>query len=315
MKKKLLIIMMVMFMLCACTSNNTNTDTGVKDTITFKDDLDREVSVANPKRVATLLGSFAHIWTLAGGEVIAAADDAWQDFDIEMREDAVNLGHTKRLNLEQLMGAKPDFIIATTNTRINMEWKDTLEKTGIPTAYFDVNDFDDYLHMLDICTDITGRKDLYKKNGLDVQKEIQKVLKDSEKRNNTEGAKKILSLRASAANVRAKNSQDNVLGEMLKSLGCINIADKEESLLENINVEYILQEDPDYIFFVQQGDDKEGIKANIDRFMKENVAWSKLTAVKEGRVYIMDKSLYSLKPNNRWGEAYKKLEELLSEKE
>ena len=33
-------------------------------TVTFIDDLGREVSVKNPQRVAALLGSYAHIWHL-----------------------------------------------------------------------------------------------------------------------------------------------------------------------------------------------------------------------------------------------------------
>lgn len=72
-------------------------------------------------------------------------------------------------------------------------------------------------------------------------------------------------------------------------------------------------EDPDYIFFVQQGDDAEGTKANIESFIAENPAWSELTAVKNGRVYMLEKALYALKPNDRWGEAYEKLEGILAD--
>ena len=74
---------------------------------------------------------------------------------------------------------------------------------------------------------------------------------------------------------------------------------------------FILEQDPDYIFFVQQGDDEAGTKSNIERMMKDNPAWQELTAVKEGRVYFMDKTLYGVKPNHRWGEAYEIVEEIL----
>ena len=71
-------------------------------------------------------------------------------------------------------------------------------------------------------------------------------------------------------------------------------------------------EDPDYIFFIQQGDNAEGTRANIESFIKDNPAWAELTAVKEGRVYLLEKELYALKPNDRWGEAYEKLEAVLA---
>ena len=56
-------------------------------TLTFTDDLDREVTVpANPERVAVLLGSYADVWCLAGGQdsLVAAASDAWTDFDLNL---------------------------------------------------------------------------------------------------------------------------------------------------------------------------------------------------------------------------------------
>ena len=102
---------------------------------------------------------------------------------------------------------------------------------------------------------------------------------------------------------------------MLFALGCKNIADSEESLLENLSIEQIIIQDPDYIFFIQQGDNEEGTKENIENFIAENPAWSELTAVKNGRVYLLEKSLYALKPNDRWGEAYEKLEGILSNEE
>ena len=47
------------------------------------------------------------------------------------------------------------------------------------------------------------------------------------------------------------------------------------------------------------------------QFLTDNPAWSKLTAVQNGRVYFMEKTLFNLKPNHRWGEAYQMLEEIL----
>ena len=278
--------------------------------VTFTDDLGREVTVENTGRVACLLGSFADVWYLAGGEVIAAADDAWEDFDLPLPGDAVNLGHTKNLSLEALFAAEPDFVIASSNTEGNVQWMPTLEAAGIPTAYFDVSDFDDYLRMLKLCTDLTGREDLYQQNGLAVREQIDEAIARAADRGTSP---KVLNLRASATSIRAKNSRGSVLGEMLAALGCVNIADTDASLLENLSMEHILLEDPDFIFFVQLGDDAAGTQENLERFFAENPAWASLTAVREGRVYHLDKTLYNMKPNDRWGEAYLALEEILRE--
>lgn len=311
----LVITSLCAIMMIGCGNNNLIEETEATGTA-FVDDLGREVVVDNPQRVAALLGSYADIWYLAGGEICASADDAWDDFDLPLSEDAVNLGMTKELSLEKLFEADPDFVIASSNTKGNVEWMEILETADIPTAYFEVSDFDDYLRVLKICTDLTGREDLYEEHGLKIEKHIQEVIAMSEERlESVKEAPTVLSLRASATFIRAKNSHDNVLGEMLKKLGCVNIADHDEYLIENLSIEHIIEQDPDYIFIVQQGDDAEGTKKNIDSFIAENPAWSELTAVKEGRVYLMEKSLYALKPNDRWGEAYEKLEDIFANEE
>ena len=43
----------------------------------------------------------------------------------------------------------------------------------------------------------------------------------------------------------------------------------------------------------------------------ENPAWNTLTAVREGKYFVMDSNLYNLKPNGRWGEAYEQLADIL----
>ncbi len=309
MKRILACIVLVAVLLSGCGAKTVEAEPEVDSFgVTFVDALDRTVTVRDPQRVACLLGSFAQVWQLAGGQVIATADDAWDDLQLDLPEDCVNLGNTKELSLELLLSAEPDFVLASSNTRQNVEWKETLEAAGITVAYFDVADFEDYLWLLELCTSLTGRKDLYETHGTAVEAQIREVKERAENRGTTPS---VLCMRASASMVTVKNSEDNVLGEMLQALGCVNIADSDSSLLENLSVEKILEEDPDYIFIVQRGDDTEGMKAYVETMMRENPAWLQLTAVREGSVYFMDKNLYNLKPNHRWGEAYEGLEDIL----
>ena len=301
--KKLLIIWITLFLLCGCAA--------VEETAegyTFTDDLGREVTVASYERTAALLGSYADIWYLAGGTVCASADDAWDDFELPM-ENAVNLGGTKDLNFESLLLAKPDLVLASTNTPQHIQWREALEQAGIPVAYFDVSEFSDYLRMLKICTEITGKPERYAEYGQTLQTQIHEIVSRCEGRQ----PQKVLVMRASAASIRAKNSDGTVLGTMLRDLGCVNIADSDTALLENLSVESILLQNPDKIFFIQTGDDMQAVEKNVQELLHENPLWQELDAVKSGEVYIMEKRLFNLKPNARWAEAYWELENLLYE--
>ena len=293
---------------CGCSESDINSDISVS--VTFTDALDRNVTVKkNPERVASLLGSFADTWINAGGTLCAAAEDAWDDFELQL-PDAVNLGGAHSPNLEALLSANPDFVIASASTAADVEMKETLENAGITVAYFDVDNFYDYLLMLDVCTNITGRKDLYEQNGIKVKEQIENIKDEFNKANLSEEKRTVLLLRTSANLLKAKGSDGTVLGEMLNDLGCINIADSDETLLENLSVESIIRQEPYRIFAVSMGDDTAAQK-NLSKTMEENPAWGKLDAVAQSRLHIMDRRLFNLKPNANWGKAYEELVEIL----
>lgn len=276
--------------------------------VTFTDDLGRQVTVENPQRVAVLIGSYADIWCLAGGKdtLVAAANDAWTSFDLGLGEDVANLGGVKETNLEVLLAAQPDLVLASSNTAAQVDLLPTLEQVGLNVAYFMVSNFDEYLHMLDICTQITGREDCYQQYGQALEEQVEQA------RQRADGSQpKVLYVRATGSSCKVKNSQDSVLGEMLADLDCINIADSQSSLLEQLSLEVILQEDPDFIFAVLQGSDPTDAQRTLDETLLSNPAWQGLTAVKEGRFHVMDDQLYNLKPNARWGEAYEQLAQIL----
>jgi len=302
--KKVFAIVMALCLFCGC---STAEETMEKDGYCFTDDLGRVVDVEEPKRVAALLGSYADMWYLAGGEICAAPEDAFEDFDLPLGKDTVNLGATKRMSLESLLAAEPDFVLASTNTAQHLEWQSALEGAGIDVAYFDVSGFEDYLRMLEICCNISGHSQRYEQYGSSLKQEISTILE----RNREKETPSVLVLRASASSIRAKNSSVAVLGEMLSSFDCTNIADSDESLLENLSMESILLADPEHIFIVQSGDDVEGTRANLENMFKENPLWHELSAVKNNKVHMMDKHLFNLKPNARWAEAYEILEEIL----
>lgn len=281
------------------------------EAVTFTDALGREVNAPkNPKRVAALLGSFADVWLLSGGELVAAAEDAWGDFGLEL-ENAVNLGGAHSPNLELLLSANPDFVIASAFTASHLEMCETLEAMGIAVAYFDVDDFEDYLSMLEICTDLTGRKDLYEKNGLAIKEQIEAIKATYENASIPDAERRILLLRASSGFVKVKGSSGTILGEMLADMGCINIADHDASLLENLSVEAVIREEPYHVFVVTMGNDSDAAKASFEALLKENPAWGELKAIREGRIHWMDKRLFNLKPNSRWAESYEVLYETL----
>ena len=288
-------------------TSSAGVEQSAQGTCTFTDSLGNTVELEQPpKRVAALLGSYAETWLLAGGEVVAVTQDAYDERGLELPEDTVNLGANQQPDLEALFAAEPDLVLLTPDLDGQMGLKDSLAAAGIPAAWFKVETFDDYLNMLKICTDLTGRSDLYQKNGLDIQSGIDAAIASVPE---GEGPT-VLLLRAYSSGVRAKNS-DNIAGAMLKDLGAVNIADSNSGLLEDLQMESILAADPEFIFVTTMGASQEAALKSLDELLHSDPAWQTLTAVKEGRVEVLPKDLFHYKPNARWGESYQMLAELM----
>lgn len=285
-------------------------ETGGETAVTFTDDLNREVTVTGtPQRAAALIGSFADVWCLAGGQetLAAAAEDSWTQFELDLDREAVaDLGEIKSPNVETLLAAEPDFVLGSTKTAADVELMDLLEELGIPVAYFDISSFEDYLRMLEICTQLTGCPENYEQYGTAVEAQVEAARSRAR-----EPAPQVLYIRATGSSCKVKNSQNTVLGEMLADLGCENIADSETGLLENLSLETIVALDPEWIFVVIQGSDPADAEQMLESTLLSNPAWEGLTAVREGRYHVMDQRLYNVKPNARWGEAYEKLADIL----
>ena len=306
-----LLLMSLLF--SGCSAAGADKEEGSEVGVSMTDALGYEHTITEaPRRVAALIGSFAQVWTLAGGSLVAASEDAWSDFGLELG-DAVNIGGAHSPNAELLLSATPDLVIASASTAKDVAIRDILVASGIRVIYYDVDCFEDYLSMLRDFTRITGRDDLYEKNGERLRSSIEQIKTDFKNSGVTEEQKRILLIRASASSVKAKGSEGTVLGEMLSDMGCVNIADGNMSILEELSAESIVAADPYRIFVVSMGDDVEAAERAVRTLFAENPALSGMSAVKEGRLHVMDKRLYNMKPNHRWAEAYGGLYEILTD--
>lgn len=298
--RRIFCLIFIFFLLTACAAPSAE-----NGTVTFTDDLGYTVSLQSWDRVVSLYGSFGETWILAGGTLAGTTRDAITERSLPLGEDVALVGSVKEPNLEQIIALDPDFMILSADTANQVKLHDALSQAGIPHAYYRVDTFSQYLAMLEQFCTMTGRQDLYKENGLAVQAQIDSVLESVDE----EISPEVLLLRCYSTGVKAKGA-DNLTGFMLQDLGAHNIADDPNSLLENLSLEAIVAEDPDYIFITTMGDEAAAL-AYLSENWESNPAWAGLTAVKTGRVAVLPKELFHYKPNKNWGESYAYLAEIL----
>lgn len=283
----------------------SSADSSLKSTITFTDALGNEVSIENPQKVVSLYGSFAETWMLAGGTLVGVTEDAVTERNLNLDENVRFIGTVKAPNLEEILALEPDFILLSADIATQVDLAPALKETGIPHAYFQVDTFEQYLKMLRLFCDITERDDLYEQNGSDVEQQIEKIIDLIQ----TEDTPSGLLIRAFSTGAKAKGS-DNLAGVIMEDLGVDNIVERHDSLLEDLSMEEIILEDPDFIFVSTMGKEDEAL-AFLSSGIQSTPAWTELSAVKNGNYHVLPKELFHYKPNARWGESYAYMAKLL----
>lgn len=279
----------------------------------FVDDLGRTVAVESIERVVACMGSFAKVWELAGGSLVGVTDDALADYpELDLPSDVGVVGDFSELNLEAIAALEPTLVLlsAASGGRgkggSQADLADSFDELGIPAAYFRVTVFDDYLRMLRRCCSLTGRADLYERNGTEVGDRIEEILAQVPTDSAGSGSPLVAAMIMYSGGARLQDSV-TLVGAMLADLGATNVADQDPSLLRDYSTESLLACDPDFVFVIPLGDDGEAARRALERQTADDPAWGALTAVSEGRFYTLDPALFQYKPLERWDESYRVL--------
>ena len=259
------------------------------------------------ERVVSLYGSFSEAWMLSGGTLVGVTSDAIEERGLNL-PDAQVIGTNKAPNLELVLALEPELVILSADIAAHAGAREVLEAAGVHCRAYRVDTWQDFAAMMDEFTQMTGRRDLYEQIIPPMQREIEGIIQKAQ----MQKSPKVLLLRAYSGGVKAKGA-DNLAGVMLRDLGCVNVVDLHPSLLEELSLEAIVMEDPDWIFVSVMGGDEEAALHALNESLGQNPAFQALTAVQEGRVHVLARDLFHYKPNARWAESYGYLYEVLYE--
>ena len=275
----------------------------------FEDFSNKKVTLTKkPQKVAVLFSSLADVWELAGGDVAITVGESIERGICDENVLLVDAGAGKTIDVELLLAYEPDFVIYSLDVEAQVKAAEVLKKNKIPTAGMRIDGVEDYIKALTICTSLLDNEENLKKYGEDILQEIEDI---RNKAILSSYMPTVLFIRSgsSSSSAKAKKADDNFAAKMLEDLGCINIADEEEILLDNLSIEEILLKNPSHIFISIMGDEEAG-KAYMQSLITSE-SWKELSAVTNGNVHYLPKDLFHYKPCERWAESYEYLYEIL----
>ncbi len=295
-----MLAVMMILSFTACKGEKINETDGIPVT----DSDGKTAYLTEDSRIVSCYASLSQCWALSGGNLVGVTDDC-EERGMVFENEVTIIGSTKNIDPEKVVALDPDYVILSADLTAHRELEDMLESMNSPYGYFREDTFEDYKYIMQQFSAVTGRDDLYKKNVTAVEENIEEILSMIPAEND----KTALLLRAYSTGMKAKRD-DNLAGKILNEYHITNIADLYPSLMEELSVEKIVEEDPDYIFVLTMGDEdaaREYILNNIEN----DPVWKGLSAVKNGKFIILPQEYFHYKPNEKWDESYEILAKII----
>lgn len=216
------------------------------------------------------------------------------------------IGSSHQPDLEQIAKLEPDFVLAPSSIKDNLE--KVFQSATLPSAYLPA----DSLEELKVSLVALGR--LFKQE----DKAEAFLQQFSEKENAvleaTKGkeAPSVMILFGSAESLMFMN-EDTYTGSLVKKLGASNVVTDVLKLKETyipLNMENIVAANPDIILLVAHGDPN-AVAKKFEEDTKKNGAWEKLDAFKNDKLIALDYNLFGIASITKAPEAYEDLLKIL----
>ncbi|HBZ51443.1 MAG TPA: hypothetical protein DEO69_04845 [Erysipelotrichaceae bacterium] len=252
----------------------------------------------SPHNVVACSRSLGEMWMLSGGKLAGITDDG-KDLGKKIKV----VGTLMRPSVEEIIALKPSLVLLTGDIPTQQKVKKSLSDAHVKVKSVNVDNFQDYDKYMKEFTKMNKRSDLYEKNVVDVSKRIEAIKKKVNFKKQT-----YLMLRVSSMKNKVLKN-DYFACEIANDMNMVNIA-QDDSALDDINVEEIMKKDPDYIFVVYQGEEKQAQEAYNK--IAAMPGWDQLSALKNKHVKVLPKNYFQFKPNAKWDKAYQYLYDYLA---
>lgn len=278
---------------------------GGKYPITIKDYTGYEtVLEKKPEKVAVLSGTPLNIWYDLGGKSVCTSNISENVKVVKEYKDEIMklpaVGAVYSVDMEAVIAKQPDLIIAQAGTQGDNAKK--LREMGFKVIVTSVKSYEDVLDAYRVFGRILGSEETAEKriSGLE-QKKQEIIAKLPDKKISVV----ILYVTSKALAVKLDNS---IAGDISKMLGLKNIAsdlpaDTIGSETTPLDIEYIVQQNPDYVFVTSMIANNEEAKKTMEAQFAENPAWKGVKAVSEGRVIYLPQEYFLFNAGPYYGEA------------
>jgi len=255
-------------------------ETKTQAEITLIDGVGRVVEIyETPKRVVSMASSATEIlYAIGCGENIVGVDK-YSDYPSDVKNKTV-VGSSYSPNLEAIVGLEPDLLIAWWYARDNL----LPIEDKVTVMYINPQSVEDVLQLIRQIGLIMNKVEEAEELVEEMQSRIENITKITEDLNKSQRPLVYYELSKKGRTV----GQGTFTNELIYMAGGINIAADEPFRYPDLTDEYIIARNPDVIVVVSYG-------ASVEEIKSRN-GWQNINAIKNDRVYSIDRHLVTSSP-------------------
>ncbi len=266
-------------------------------TITLADNMDTHLPLTRKGRIViTSGGAIETFYMLNAEDIIAAIGTSsggiWPE---EKTAQLETVGNLARPSFEKILAAEPDLVLLN---GMNTELYSQLSALGIPVILHNPGSIREIINSILVIGILTDRE----KQARELVQERRETLKRIQQDLNASPLELKGAFVYALEPVQAFSAQ-SLPGEILKTLGVINIAENTTGERPILTTEYILQQNPDFIFGAMSINTTEDI-------LNADAAILKTRAGREKNIFIVPSQLI-LRPSPRIIDALSSLQQQL----
>ena len=280
--------------------------TGDDYPLTVRDYLKYETTIeTKPEKVAVLSGTPLNIWYDLGGKSVCTSDVSDNVRLTEGYEEEIKslpqIGPVYSVDMEAVIAQEPDLIIAQVGTQTTQGSK--LREMGYNVIQSHIRGFSDVIDTYRAFGKLLGQSELAEQRK-DKEKEgkvLSPVLAVVDPELTLSVPPKLTAYQGFDALFHAVEGyltkRPNYMSDMFALEAVRHIAsglapDTVGSETTPLDIEYIVEKDPDYVLVTTMISSNEEAKKTVEEQFASNPAWSSVNAISEGRVIYLPQQYY-----------------------
>ena len=280
MTQKLVSLVLALALLCLCFP-------ALGEGVAVTDMAGREIKLAGPAgSIVVLMPSDCEIlYAIGAGDKVVGRGTYCNYPEDVLSVTEVNSGG--ELNLEQIIGLKPDLVVMTKMAH-NPEAVSKLEEAGIAVIVTDAQTIEDTYACITLLGAAAGKPDEAAKVVEDMKTRLAAVAQQA---GETGLTVYIETTPMEYGWGLYSAGPGNFMDEIASLCGLKNIFGDVDQAWPVVDPEAVIAADPDLILTIDSNGMGEGMEA--DKVILSREAWQDMKAVKEGRVYVVSNDMFS----------------------